>query len=163
MISIYTSAVLTTAVVAGLTLYAVETSKAPSPVAMDAEAMHQAHLYGMARGEAMITSDPATNVTYELSTGPFYDNGRAHSYLVLEPESVGGVPGVNRYIVTSLSSTGMSARTKHDRVKHVFSKDESTTIGTMGSDGHLEGGEELPPITVSIPEGAVVAITKIKG
>lgn len=161
MISLYTSAVLTTAVVAGLAVLSVEASRVPSVTAMDSAVMREAHLYGVSRGKAALVSAPLSDETHVLPTGPFYADGRAQNLLVLDTEVVDGVNTVQRFVVTALTPSGQASESVSRRIAGSFRGVEGTRVGIMGPGGSLLGDEPMPPVSVSIPEGAVVAITRI--
>lgn len=161
MISLYTSAVLTTAVVAGLAVFSMERSRVASPVVMDSAVMREAHFYGVARGKAALIPTPLGDETHVLPTGPFYADGRAQNLLVLDTEVVDGVNTVQRYVVTTLTPSGEARESTSRRIAGSFRNVQGTTVGIMGPGGSLLGDEPMPPVAVSIPEGAVVAITRI--
>lgn len=161
MISLYTSAVLTTAVVAGIAVFSIENSRVSNTTAMDSAVMREAHNYAVARGKATHISTPLNDETYPLPNGPFYPDGRVRNFLVFDMEVVNGTNTPTRYVVTTMVPSGRQNEAATHRIAGAFRAGEGTKVGMMGPDGSLLDDMPMPPVAESIPEGAVVAITMI--
>lgn len=157
MISLYTSAVLTTAVIAGMAIYAVQESERKPAVAMDGMMLSQAHDFAVKRGAFDRSAIPSSDEVLPMNMGPFYSNGRAKSFLILDTEVVDGKNTVTKYVLTSLAPNSTDSS---NRAAGAFRKDEQTSVGIVNEDGVVPN-MTLPAVDISMEPGSVVAITKI--
>lgn len=158
MMSLYTSAVLTTAMVAGVTAYAISESRKDPVFAVDSAAIVQAHRYAMHKGEAAFP--PATGVTAvnEVNLGPFFQNGRARSFFRSEYDS--SLPSSYPYRTAQVTWYEARNSAEAHRLVSRMSLDEKTRAGIYGEDERGIGGEPIPQIGQSIPAGSVVVISE---
>lgn len=156
MISLYSAAVMTTAMIGGLALYSMQESKVTPTFALDSEAIYQAHYYAEQRSKASFPPTKDANTVQKIGLGPFFNNGKAKSYIVHEYSPF--VTEKNSYQVTWMEISA----DKQDEARRIvgrMSPGDRMVVGIMGDSGTSLDGHYLPLVPEEIPVGSIVVLT----
>lgn len=161
MMSIYTSAILTTTLVAGLSIYSIQQSKVTPTFAQESETVLRTHVYAHHKGLAAFPPVPDTVQVEEIGTGPFFPGGQVRSFLRTDYDTARpvGEQIQTAQVTWYVPRTEIEAR----RVIGRMSLPEDTRVGVFGEDGSRIDGVPVPNIERAVPLGAVVIVTEEQG
>lgn len=160
MLSLYTSAVLTTVMIAGVTAYAISESQKTPAFAVESTAIIRAHEYAWHKGKAspLPPAVPGSTSIREVDLGPFFRDGKSRSFFRSTYDA--NLPASYPYHIAEVTWYEPKNSAEANRIMSRMSLDDKTRVGIYGEDSQGVGGEPIPDIGVSIPTGAVVVVSE---
>lgn len=157
MISLYSAAVMTTAMIGGLALYSMQESKVTPTFALDSEAIYQAHYYAEKRSRAAFPPTKDMDTAQKIGLGPFFDTDKAKSYVIHEYSPF--ALEKNSYQVTWMEISP-DKQNEARRLAGRITPGERMVVGIMGDSGTSLNGHYLPAVPENIPVGSIVVLTE---